>query len=522
MWSPPGRAVFLGSAVGVFLVTGVLPIAYMLVTSIRDATLDVLLLDDRQRTLLVNSGLLAGATAAWTILIGVPLGFGLARMPVPRRGLVRMALATPVLLPPYIVALAWTYIGGTAGVAAALTGRDVFSGWTYSLVAASAVLALAYYPIVMLATEAALRQMDTHLEEAGIVAAPPSRVLARITMPLIAPAIGGAALIVFVLAISEFGVPALLRVRVYTTEVFTAFAALFDFARATALTLPLLAFAACGSAIAAMLLGERVVASQRHRGATADVLGLAGWRIPIRLLIIGALTMALVIPVLVLLREAAATSILGAMWGAWPSIRVSLLLAVIGATSVVIVGGLLGYARARTSSRLGRLVDVICVVIFAVPSTVTGVALIGLWNRPTLPGLVYGTFGMLVLVYLARFVPVAALITAAGVRQVPVSQEEAAAVSGSGWPRTIRHVVMPQISKALAAAWVVAFVFAFGELGASVLVSPAGESTLPIRIYTLIANTPSSVVAALALLQLSVIVLPLALGAAIIMRRSNR
>jgi hypothetical protein len=31
---------------------------------------------------------------------------------------------------------------------------------------------------------------------------------------------------------------------------------------------------------------------------------------------------------------------------------------------------------------------------------------------------------------------------------------------------------------------------AFGELGAGVLVTPPGESTLPIRIYTLIANAP--------------------------------
>ena len=54
--------------------------------------------------------------------------------------------------------------------------------------------------------------------------------------------------------------------------------------------------------------------------------------------------------------------------------------------------------------------------------------------------------------------------------------------------------------------------FAFGELGASILVSPPGESTLPIRIYTIIANAPASVVAALALLQLMVILVPLALG----------
>jgi iron(III) transport system permease protein len=521
MWTVArSRTLILGGALAVFLVTGVLPLVYMIATSVQDVPVAVLLLDERQRTLVYNSGLLAGATAALATLIGVPLGFGLARMPMPRRTLLRIALATPVLLPPYVVALAWTYVGGSAGFGAALTGRDIFSGFTYSLPAASFVLALVYYPLVMLATEAALRQMDAHVEEAGIIAVPVGRVLARITLPLVAPAIGGAALIVFVLAISEFGVPALLRVRVYTTEVFTAFAALFDFARATALTLPLLLLAAMGSGIAAALIGERVVAGPRRQGAI-DVLGLARWRTPVLALTVATVAAALVAPIVVLLRTAGGTSIISAASAAWPSIQNSVTLAAVGATLVVLIGAALGYARARASSRIGRAADVAWVVLFAGPSTITGVALIGLWNRPGVPGLLYGTLGMLVLVYLARFVPVAALIVAAGVRQIPVSHEDAAAVAGAGWLRMMRGVLLPQISRALAAAWVVAFVFAFGELGASILVSPPGESTLPIRIYTLIANTNPSVVAALALLQLAVIFVPLTLGAVYVMRRSD-
>jgi iron(III) transport system permease protein len=507
MWTVPrSRSLVLGGATGVFLMTGVLPLVYMIGTSIGDVPVSVLLLDERQRTLVFNSGLLAGITAACATLIGVPLGFGLARVSTPRGAMARIALATPVLLPPYTVALAWTY-----GAAAGLTG---------SLPAAGMILALVYYPIVMLATEAALRQMDIHLEEAGTVAAAPGRVFARITIPLVGPAIGGAALIVFVLAISEFGVPALLRVRVYTTEVFTAFAALFDFARATALTLPLLFLAVAGGATAATLLGERVVAGQRRQGGV-DVLNVARWVTPLRALGVAVVLAALAIPIAVLLREAMGTSISEAATAAWPSIRISLILALIGSTLVVLIGAALGYARARASSRLGRVADVMWVVLFAVPSTITGVALIGLWNREGPAGLLYGTFGMLLLVYLARFVPVAALIVAATVRQIPVSHEDAAAVGGAGWLRTAGRVVVPQAALGLAAAWVVAFVFAFGELGASILVSPAGESTLPIRIYTLIANTPSSMVAALALLQLTVIFLPLAFGAIFVMRRTH-
>ena len=135
--------------------------------------------------------------------------------------------------------------------------------------------------------------------------------------------------------------------------------------------------------------------------------------------------------------------------------------------------------------------QVLLVVLFAVPSTIIGVGLIGLWNRPGPFGVLYGTDAMLLLAYLARFVPVATLILAAATQTVSVSQEEAAAVSGVGWLRTVRGIVLPQLRVGVAAAWVVAFVLAFGELGASILVAPPGEATLPIRIYTIIANTPS-------------------------------
>ena len=89
--------------------------------------------------------------------------------------------------------------------------------------------------------------------------------------------------------------------------------------------------------------------------------------------------------------------------------------------------------------------------------------------------------------------------------------------------RTIRGIVLPQMRFGIAAAWVVGFVLAFGELGVSVLVAPPGETTLPIRVYTIIANTPASQVAALALLQALVIFAPVAaLGAAASLRPSTR
>lgn len=521
MWGlRSSRTLVIGIAVAAFALFCGLPLAYMLARS--GTTYAALLLDVRQRALLYNTAALGTGTALLATLIGAPLGLALARVAVPFKPGLRIALAAPVLLPPYVTGLAWVYLGGSAGIVASITGRDVLSEWTYSLPGAILVLSLVFYPLTMLAMEVALRRVEPRLEEAALVVASPGRVLRRITLPLVAPSVAAAALIIFVLAVSEFGVPGLLRVRVFTTEVFTAFAALYDFSRATILTLPLLGLSILVAAVAALLVGERLVATRRGLGS-AQPLAFEGWTRRASAAAACVLAIALVAPLAVLTREALAVpSVAAVVQGSREAIRNSLTLAALGATIVTLLAVWLGYARARARPRLGVLADVLFVVLFAVPSTVVGVGLIGVWNRAGVFGRLYGTDGMLLLTYLARFLPVAALALAAGVRYVPTSHEEAAAVGGAGWWRTMIRIVLPQIKLALLATWIVVFILAFGELGASILVAPPGEATLPIRIYTIIANTPPAHVAALALLQSVVVLSPLVLLAFVMTARRTR
>jgi iron(III) transport system permease protein len=518
---PSSRSVVIGAAVVVFLTCCVLPVGYLLTVSlIRADTYSALLLDARQRQLLVNTAILGTGTSIVATTIGSALGFALARISLPRKGLVRLALTTPVLLPPYIVGLAWTYLGSASGRLATVVGADVVSGWTYSLSAAILVLGLVFYPIAMLTAEASLRRIDGRLEEAALVIASPRRVLWRITLPLAAPAAIAAALMIFVLAVSEFSVPGLLQVRVYTTEVFTAFAALYDFQRAILLTVPLLLLCLVIAALAAFM-GEPLLVPQRSSGVHPVLFD--EWKRPA---IVGAtvvLFVSLVLPLAVLVGEArTAQSLSAVLAGSAEAIVNSLWLAITGATAVVIVALCLGYARARAGGRIGAATDALFITVFAIPSTVVGVALIGLWNREGPFGRLYGTDAMVLMGYLARFLPVAALALAVSTRYVPVSHEEAASVSGARWPRTLWRIVLPQIRLGVGAAWVVAFVLAFGELGVTILVAPPGEATLPVRVYTLIANTPSSNVAAMALFQAAIIFAPLAALALALSDREGR
>jgi iron(III) transport system permease protein len=502
MWGwRSSRTVVIAIAIALFGMCCVLPVAYLILAPLTrtETAHRVLWLDARQQALLWNTTRLGLGTALLATVVGAPLGLALARTALRGKALLRIALSAPALLPPYVVALAWTYLA---------TGHAVISEWAHSLPAAIVVLSLVLYPLSMLTTEVALRRIDGRLEDAALLSAPPSFVLRRITLPLAAPSVLAAALVIFVLSVSEFGVPGLLRVRVYTTEVFTAFAALYDFNRAMLVAVPLLVLCLIVGIVAAALAGDRLVSPPRHSAIPPRLLDASG------LAMAGAVAtvlIALALPVAVLAREALRVESLASLVeGSAPAIANSLLLATLGATAVVGLAVWLGYARARAPRRLGQLADILFVVAFAVPSTLVGVGLIALWNRPGPVGAVYGTEAMFVLGYLARFVPVAAPALAATMRYVPVSQEEAAVVSGAGWFRTVTRIVLPQIRFGLQTTWVIAFVLAFGELGVSILVAPPGESTLPIRVYTIIANTPASHVAALALLQTAVILTPLA------------
>ena len=496
----------LGSAFVVFAICSVIPVLSLGWQAITAPALSSeIVLEARQRGLLVNTTVLGCGTALMATAVGVPLGIVLARTRLRQPALFRFGLTIPLLLPPYVVALAWTYI----------------SAWLQSAAGAIVVMSLAFFPVSMLATEVAIRRTDARLEEAASLVASPGRVLWQITLPLATPSILAAGLVIFVLAVSEFGVPALLQVRVYTTEVFTAFASLYDPIRATVLAIPLLACVSSWRQLPLCLSGDRLVTPRRQTAAMAPMLPVPPLAATAACVAIFSVSVAF--PVLVLVGEAARARAPGeVVAGSSEAIRNSLMLAGLGATMVVGVAVWLGYARAHATSWPGRVGDVVFVTLFAVPSTIFGVGLISFWNRPGPLGVFYGTDVMFLLAMLGRFLPLAALILAAVARYVPRSHEEAAAVNGAGWARNMSRIVLPQMRLGILATWVIVFVLAFGELGVSILVAPPGEATLPIRIYTLIANSPPSQVALLALLQISIITVPLAILVAAATRGQTR
>jgi iron(III) transport system permease protein len=512
MWGySPARVVVLGGALALLLVCSVAPAALMLAeaflgTGSRPAPFHEWSFDGRQRTLLLNTALLGVGAALLAALLGTPLGFALARERWRHRPWWRIVLAVPLLLPAYVTGLGWLSLGGRTGLLSVALGFDPLA-WLHGLPGAVVILGLAYYPIAMFAAEAALHRVERRLEEAALLVAGPWRTFWNIRVRLAAPAIIASATTVFVLTIAEFAVPGLLGVRVFTTDVFTAFAALYDPWRATRLASPLLAVSVF-LVIGAAVWGRSAIVTTARGPSGEDALDDPGALS--RVLAATVAVLAVVVPIGMLILEAAAVrSWTNVLDGSSAAILTSAGTAAIGASVATGAGAALGYAAARTWARLGATADVLLLALLAVPSTVVGVGLVALFNRAELGVDVYGTHVMLVVASVARFLPLAALIMGSAMHSIPRSQEEAAVTAGAGWLRTITHIVGPQLARAAAATWVIVFVLAFGELGASILVVPPGAETLPIRIYTLIANALPAEVAALALLQVAATLLPL-------------
>ena len=228
----------------------VLPVVFVVGDSlIHDGRLSLesyrgVLAEERQRRLLGNSLELAVKTTLLGLMAGVPAAFFLQRGRVFTERFLRVGYLAPLILPPHVHVVAWVALCGNTGLLNRLL-QTVFSleepfFSIYTLNGAAWVLGLTYFPIITLFTLAGLASVDPRLEEAGRLGGSRLRVFFRITLPLVLPYVLGGAILVFILAVSNYGVPSLLRVHTYPVEIMVSYGAFYDPKAAVALSFPVL------------------------------------------------------------------------------------------------------------------------------------------------------------------------------------------------------------------------------------------------------------------------------------------
>jgi len=169
---------------------------------------------------------------------------------------------------------------------------------------------------------------------------------------------------------------------------------------------------------------------------------------------------------------------------------------------------------------LGRRWEGLALFLFALPGSVLGIGLITLWNRAE-TGFLYGSPAILLLGLLAQYTILPVALIVAALASIPRSLNEAAALVGASWWRRLRGVTLPLCRRGLVAAWVVGFLFCLRDTGLSMVVYPPGRDTLPVRLFTLMANGRPEMLSAICVMMTLVAALPLGLLGLVMRRRAQ-
>lgn len=164
------------------------------------------LLAGEVREALVLSLVTATLATAACLVVGVPLGWLLARTAIRGRKLIRALVVVPLVLPPVVGGVALLMVFGRRGLVGSWLD-DAFA-ITLPFTTAAVVLAQAFValPFLVLAVEGALRGADQRYEEAAAtLGAGRWTVFRRVTLPLIGPGVAAGAVLCWARALGEFG-----------------------------------------------------------------------------------------------------------------------------------------------------------------------------------------------------------------------------------------------------------------------------------------------------------------------------
>jgi len=483
-----------------------------------------------------NSLIIGAGSAVFATLLGTLLAWIVARTDTPGRRILEVAALVPFICPPFIGALAWTLLGSpNTGLlnqwARRLLGVERLVDM-YSLGGMVVVIGLYTAPFVLLIVGGALRSMDASMEEASLMAgAGQAATTGLVTLPMVAPAILAGAFLAFVLALEQFGVPAVLglpaRIPVLTTKIWTTISEYPpQYGQGAALCVILLVLTMVGVTFQRRLLARRRFTTVTGKGARPRVVPLGRWRWMALGLGLVYLLAAMVLPM-----GALVLASFRWVWTqqlAWSQLTLhnyryilteyplsrqamanSLLLGVGGATLAIILAAVISFltlrARLPGHSALGQL----AMLPLAFPGTVLAYGMLRAWIQP--PLVLYGTMWILLAAYVGRYLPYGVQSTSATLAQIHPELEESSLMSGASWPATFRCITLPLLRSGLLAGWILLFVSFLRELSASVLLYTPKQVVLSVALFDLWASGDIGYLAALSVLMIVVAVAALGL-----------
>lgn len=501
-----------------------------------------------------NGFLLAATTTSLCLAIALPMALLRTCTRFTGQGALGVLVLVPLILPPFVGALAMRRIFGPFGVVNMMLERvgvlDFSVGlppdWLGTGFAGVVLLQVLHlFPIMYLNASASLANVDpAYMEAARNLGGSPLQTFFKVTLPLMRPGLFAGGAIIFIWSFTDIGTPVMLQYdELAPVTIFKELARGEFGGRTYSLVFIVLSAALIFYVLGKFVLGRGSAGDSSKGSGMAEVRRLGVFGTIGAHLLFGAVIGLAILPHVGVVLTAVADSWVGTILprsytlrhmahvvsseATYRSIFNSLRYAGTATAIDLAAGTIIAWLLVRTRTPGRSVLDGLAMLPLAVPGLILAAGYVAMTVRGSpleAIGPTGNPFAILVIAYSVRRLPFAVRGVAAGIDQVPVTLEEAARNLGAGRIQTSMRITFPLIAANLIAAGILTFAFAMLEVSDSLILAQV-QSDYPItkQIYALAVSTGSPdtmhEAAALGVYGMCLLIVTMGLASALLGRR---
>ncbi len=467
-------------------------------------------------TPLLNTVWLAVGTCVVSILFGGLFAFLITRTNLAWKKYLSSIFIFPYIMPQWTLAVVWQNLfnsnavtGTSNGLLAATAGITMPIWWCKGLFPSIVVLGLHYAPFAYILIGGIFRNMDANLEEAAtILDTPKWKIMCRVTLPMVKPAILSTILLVFGSAMGSYPVPHYLGLTTLATK-YVSMNSKYT-GEASILAIIMMIFG-----VAIMLLNQLSLQSRKNY---TTVTGKSGQISKINLGRVGRYVIALVLVVVTFFTSifpivsfafetflpnpgdysflyTGDTKNLTTKWWVtsenvtengmygqkgilhnetiWHAFRGTIWVSVCCALLAGTIGTLIGYAVSKNRrSKWANYVNSVAFLPYLMPSIAVGVAFFILFSNEHVN--LFNTYTILIIVGTIKYIPFASRSSLNSMLQLSGEIEEAAIIQDIPWVRRMTRIIIPIQKSSIISGYLLPFMTCLRELSLFMLLCVQG------------------------------------------------
>ena len=445
-----------------------------------------------------NSIKVVSAATLLVMVIGVPLAYIMTTFKIKGNRLINILVIISMLSPPFLGAYSWILMLGRNGEITQFLNRlGIELPSIYGFGGILLVFVLKLFPYIYMYTKGALKKVDASLGEAAeSLGYHGLQKVLKVSLPLVLPTILAGATIVFLRAFADYGTPYLLGegyntmpVIVYQEWVSETGANAY-FASAVAMIMIVIA--------ALVFLIQKWITSRKNYTMSMlnpirpkQLHGVPNILAHAYVYLIAILaTLPQIYIILISFRNTK-----GVMWAegygfssyinvftkSLSSILNTFEFGIIAIIIVVVLGTLFAYLTVRKTNFFSKILDVFIMFPYVIPGTIFGLLLLMTYNQP--PLVLSGTAAIIIISYVIRRMPYTVRSSAAILRQISPSIDEASASLGYGSMQTFFNVTLPVMVPGVVSGAILSWITILNELSSTLMLYVGRTQTMTVTIF---------------------------------------